>query len=45
MEDDLKFLKVLKVKYLSNHWSDLSQIWCISLGDQTELYKHFKYNL
>ena len=42
MEDDLK---ILKVEYLSNHWSDLPQILNLSLGDQTksknELIKMF----
>ena len=33
MEDDLK---ILKVEYLSNHWSDLPQILNLSLGDQTQ---------
>ena len=34
MEDDLK---ILKVEYLSNHWSDLPQIFNLSLGDQTKI--------
>ena len=34
MEDDLK---ILKVEYLSNHWSDFPQIWNLSLGDQTKI--------
>ena len=34
MEDDLK---ILKVEYLSNHWSDLSQILNLSSGDQTKI--------
>jgi hypothetical protein len=34
MEDDLK---ILKVEYLSNHWSDLPQIWNLSLEDQTKI--------
>ena len=33
MEDNLK---ILKVEYLGNHWSDLPQIWNLSSGDQTE---------
>ena len=33
MEDNLK---ILKVEYLSNHWSDLSQIWNLSSGDQNK---------
>ena len=27
-------LKILKVKYLSNHWSNFPQILNLSLGDQ-----------
>ena len=34
MEDDLK---ILKVEYLSNNWSDLPQIWNLSSGDQTKM--------
>ena len=34
MEDNLK---ILKVEYFSNHWSDLSQIWNLSLWDQTKI--------
>ena len=34
MEDDLK---VLKVEYLSNHWSDLLQILNLSWDDQTKI--------
>ena len=34
MEDDLK---ILKVEYLSNHWSDLPQILNLSLRDQTKM--------
>ena len=34
MEDDLK---ILKVKYLINHWLDLSQILNWSSGDQTKV--------
>ena len=33
MEDDLK---ISKVEYLSNHWTDLTQIENLSLGDETE---------
>jgi hypothetical protein len=33
MEDNLK---ILKVKYLSNHWSDLPQILNFSPVDQTK---------
>ena len=34
MEDDLK---ISKVEYLSNHWSDLPQILNLSSGDQTKI--------
>ena len=34
MEDDLK---ILKVEYLSNHWSDLPKILNLSLSDQTKI--------
>ena len=34
MEDDLN---ILKVEYLSNHWSDFPQILNLSLGDQTKI--------
>ena len=34
MEDHLK---ILKVEYLSNHWSDVHQILKLSLGDQTKI--------
>ena len=34
MEDDLT---ILKMEYLCNHWLDLTQIWNLSLGDQTKL--------
>ena len=37
MEDDLK---IFKVEYLINHWSDLPQILIFSLGDQTKI-KYF----
>ena len=30
-------LKKWKIEYLSNHWSDLTQIWNLSLGDQTKI--------
>ena len=33
MEDDLK---ILKVEYVSNHWSDFPQILNFSLRDQTK---------
>ena len=36
MEDDLK---ILKVEYLNNHWSDFPQILNLSSGDQTEIKK------
>ena len=34
MEDNLK---IWKIEYLSNHWSDLQQILNLSPGDQTKL--------
>ena len=34
MEDDLK---ILKVKYLSNYWSDFPQILNLSLGGQNKI--------
>ena len=34
MEEDLK---ILNVKYLSNHWLDLPQILNLSLGEWTEM--------
>ena len=34
MEEDPK---ILKVEYLSNHGSDLPQIWDLSSGDQTKI--------
>ena len=34
MEDDLI---ILKVEYLSNHWSDFPQILSLSSGDQTKI--------
>ena len=36
MEDDLK---ILKVEYLRNHLLDHTQIFNLSLGDQTEIKK------
>ena len=36
MEEDLK---ILKEEYLRNHWTDLPQIFILSLGDQTEIEK------
>ena len=39
MEDDLI---IIIMEYLSNHWSDLSQILNLSLSDQTKLSKGFK---
>ena len=41
-EDDLQKIygrrpQILKLEYLSNHWSNLSQILNLSLCDQTEL--------
>jgi hypothetical protein len=38
MEDDLK---ILYVEYISNHWTDLTQILNLSLGDQTKIKKTF----
>ena len=40
MEDDLK---ILKVKYLSNHLLDPTQILNLSLNDQSLLYTFFKW--
>ena len=34
LEDNLKRIKV---EYLSNHWSDIAQIWNLSLCDQTKV--------
>ena len=34
MEEDLK---IMKVEYLSNHWSDFPQILNLTLGDQTKI--------
>ena len=34
MEEDLK---ILKVKYISNHWLDFPQILDLRLGDQTKI--------
>ena len=50
-EDDLKWKmtsngrlpQISKVKYLSNYWSDLSQILNLVLYDQRELCKCFKW--
>ena len=42
MEDDLK---ILKVKYLSNHLLDHTQILNLSLDDQTIFYKFLKWRL
>ena len=39
MEEDLR---ILKVEYFSNNWSDLIQTGNLSLGDQTKLYSFFK---
>ena len=39
-EDDLK---IWKVEYFSNHWSDLTQIWNLSLQDLTKGYKGVKW--
>ena len=40
MEEDLK---IQKVKYLSNQWSDLAQILNVSSWDQTKVYKSCKW--
>ena len=40
MESDLK---ILEVKYLSNHILDYTQILNLSLEDQTIYYKYFKW--
>ena len=40
MEDDLK---IWKVEYISNHWSDLTQIWNLSYWDQTKVQKGIKW--
>ena len=40
MEDNLQLednLKILKVEYLSNHWSDLPQFLNFSSGEQTKV--------
>ena len=34
MEEDLK---ILKVEYISNHWTYLHKMFNLSLGDQTEM--------
>ena len=39
MEEDLK---ILKVEFLSNHWSDFTQILNLSLGDQTKITNAWK---
>ncbi len=39
MEEDLK---ILKVEYPSNHWSDFPQIFRLSLGDQTKITNAWK---
>ena len=39
MEDDLK---ILKLEYRSNHWSDFPQILNLSLGDQTKIKNAWK---
>jgi hypothetical protein len=40
MEDDLK---IKRVEYLSNHILDLTQILNLTLGDQSKVFKHFKW--
>jgi hypothetical protein len=39
-EDDLK---IWEVEYISNHWSDLTQIWNLSYWDQTKVQKGTKW--
>jgi hypothetical protein len=34
--------QIFRVEYLSNHPLDITQIWDLSLGYQTKLYKSFK---
>ena len=42
----LTYLKTLKLEYLSNHWSDLTQIYKFWSGNQTEsLNTSYDYNL
>ena len=38
LEDELQ---ILKVEYLSNHWSDLIQILNFDFCDQSEVFKYF----
>ena len=40
MEDDLK---ILKKEYFSNHWLDHTQIFKLSLGGQTKVYKYVNW--
>ena len=40
MEDDLK---ILKVEYLSNNWSDLPKILNLNRGDQTKIEYCFEW--
>ena len=42
MEGDLK---ILKVEYLNNHWSDLPQIPNLGLGDQTKIKIGLKFEM
>jgi hypothetical protein len=44
-EDNLywKITSNIILQYLNNHWSDLNQIVNISLNDQTNVYKWFKW--
>jgi hypothetical protein len=39
-EDDLI---IWKVEYISNHWSDLTQIWNLNYWDQTTVHKGIKW--
>ena len=39
----VKDLKISKVEYLSNHWSDVPQISNLSTGDQSKIKKYIKW--
>ena len=36
-------LKILKVEYLSNHLYDHTQVLSLDLGDQSKVFKYFKW--
>jgi hypothetical protein len=36
-------LKIQKVEYFTDHWSDLTQIWNFSYWDQTRVHKGMKW--